>query len=69
LVFLRPFGIFYRHLVNILAFFYVTPRKIWQPWYHVINKGFCRNSFNAGTKTFVRMIWSDRGALILLFEH
>jgi hypothetical protein len=37
---LRPFGIFYSHLVHtvvlwyvyFLPFWYIVPRKIWQPW-------------------------------------
>jgi hypothetical protein len=28
---LRPFGIFYGHLVHFSRFWYVVPRKIWQP--------------------------------------
>jgi hypothetical protein len=31
LVYLRPFGIFYGYLVYFLLFWYVVPRKIWQP--------------------------------------
>jgi hypothetical protein len=38
LVYLRPNGIFYGHLVDFVAigyffpFWYILPRKIWQPW-------------------------------------
>jgi hypothetical protein len=29
---LRPFGVFYGYLVYFSPFWYVVPRKIWQPW-------------------------------------
>jgi hypothetical protein len=32
LVYFWPFGIFYGYLVNFFPFWYVVPRKIWQPW-------------------------------------
>jgi hypothetical protein len=32
MVFLWPFGTFFGHLVNFSPFWYVAPRKIWQPW-------------------------------------
>jgi hypothetical protein len=40
LVYLRPFYIFHGHLVYFVAmwyifppFWYIVPRKIWQPWF------------------------------------
>jgi hypothetical protein len=32
---LWPFGIFSGHLVYFSPFWYLVPRKIWQPWYAV----------------------------------
>jgi hypothetical protein len=31
-IFFIPFGIFYDYLVYFFPFWYVVPRKIWQPW-------------------------------------
>jgi hypothetical protein len=30
---LHTFGIFYEHLVHFFRFWYLVPRKIWQPWF------------------------------------
>jgi hypothetical protein len=32
-IFLQPFGISYGHLLYTFPFWYVVPRKIWQPWW------------------------------------
>jgi hypothetical protein len=37
---LRPLGIFYGHLVYFSLFWYVVPRKIWQPCSRVEDRGF-----------------------------
>jgi hypothetical protein len=34
---LSPFGIFHGYLVYFLSFWYVAPRKIWQPWARQLN--------------------------------
>jgi hypothetical protein len=30
---LYPFGIYCCHLVYFLPFWYIVPRKVWQPWH------------------------------------
>jgi hypothetical protein len=34
---LWPFGIFCRHFNIVIPFWYIVPRKIWQPWAEGIN--------------------------------
>jgi hypothetical protein len=40
-----PFGIFCGHLVNFSPFWYVVPRKIWQPCQRNISKSFIETPF------------------------
>jgi hypothetical protein len=38
LEFLRPFGVFYSHLVQTFPFWYVVPGKIWQPCFKTVSE-------------------------------
>jgi hypothetical protein len=66
---LWPFGMFCDHLVYFPLFWYVVPRKIWQPWLAVFGTKLFLNNLLFSIQTFVFEKKNYKSKLCLCFQR